>query len=187
MVGADLYSHFVSYGQDVWAEGEPFTGSETFNPYAEVGMSLGQFDLAVGIWGDVNDNAASGLGNEIQEIDVYASLSTSIDKFSVGVVYQEWAFASQTEKIIDVNLGYDDSGLWGDSDFTISPSLTIHNRIDNGLGLENGTVLVLGGEFGIDTGDSPVSLAVPVAIGFVLDEDYFIPVATMALVSSRSA
>ena len=58
--------------------------------------------------------------------------------------------------------------------FTISPSLTIHNRIDNGLGLENGTVLVLGGEVGIDLGDSPVSLAVPVAIGFVLDEGYFI-------------
>ena len=41
VVGADLYSHFVSYGLDVWAEGEPFTGSETFNPYAEIGMSLG--------------------------------------------------------------------------------------------------------------------------------------------------
>ena len=70
VVGADLYSHFVSYGLDVWGPRAPtpFTGSETFNPYAEIADgSLGQFDTCVALGmrgGDVNDNADVGPGRQ---------------------------------------------------------------------------------------------------------------------------
>jgi len=179
VLGADLYSHFVSYGFDVWAEGRPFSGAETFNPYFELAFDLSQSDdddlsLALGLWGDVNDNADSPLGGNVQEIDVYAGLSKTFGGVSVGVVYQEWFFASQTEKILDINLGFDDSSLWGDSGFSLSPSVTIHNRLDNGLGLSNGTVVVLGAEVPVDLGeDSAISLGVPLAVGFAFDEGYF--------------
>ncbi len=175
VVGADLSSHFVSYGFDVWGEGtEPFGGNETFNPYAEVAVALdGGVSVSVGFWGDINDNANSPLGGNVQEIDVYAGVSKDFDGFSVGVVYQEWFFADQTEKILDINLSFDDSGWWGDTGLSLSPSITIHNRVDNGLGLSNGTILVLGAEYPVDLGDSELSLSLPVAVGFSFDEGYF--------------
>jgi len=175
VVGVDLYSHFVSYGLDVWAEGNAFSGSETFNPYIEVGLDLGSFSVATGLWGDINDNAVSGLGGDIQEVDWYVGVSTDVDKFSVGVTYQAWMYGGGTEEILDVSLGYDDSEFWGDDDFSISPSLTIHNRIASSLGQEEGTVVVAGAEFAVDAlEDAGVSLGVPVAVAAVLDEDYFI-------------
>ncbi len=176
VVGADLSSHFVSYGFDVWAEGtEPLGGNETFNPYAEVAIALDHdISFSVGFWGDINDNANSPLGGNVQEIDVYAGVSKDFDGFSVGVVYQEWFFSGQTEKILDINIGLDDSGWWGDEGFSLSPSITVHNRVDNGLGLSNGTILVLGAEYPLDLGDSPLSVSLPVAVGFSFDEGYFV-------------
>lgn len=174
VVGVDLYSHFVSYGLDVWGEGNAFSGSETFNPYIEVGLDLGAFSIATGLWGDINDNATSGLGGDIQEVDWYVGVSKDVDKFSLSATYQAWMYGGGTEEILDIGIGYDDSELWGDSGFSLSPSLTIHNRIASSLGQEEGTVVVLGGEVGIDTGDSGLSLGVPVAVAYVVDEDYFI-------------
>lgn len=175
VVGIDLNSHFVSYGLDVWAEGDAFSGSHTLNPYAEVSVGFDAFSLTLGVWGDINDNAASALGGDIQEVDVYAGVGFGVDKFSFGVTYQEWAFGGQTEDILDISVGYDDTGLISD-DFSLAPGLTIHNRVDNGLGLENGTILVLGVEPGftiVDSEDYPVDMSVPVAVGLALDDGYF--------------
>ena len=175
VVGADLYSHFVSYGADVWGEGDKaFSGSETINPYAEVAFDFESFTFAMGVWGDINDNAASSLGGNIQEIDVYAGISFDIDKLTVGLTYQEWAYAGQTEDIVDISLGYDDTGLFGD-DFALAPSLTIHNRVA-GEGLEEGTVLVAGVEPGfslLDSEDWTVDLSIPVNVAWVLEDGYF--------------
>ena len=173
VVGVDLYSHFVSYGLDVWGEGEAFSGSETLNPYAEIAVEFDTFNLAVGLWGDVNDNTAASIGGELQEVDFYVGASKDVDKFSLGVTYQAWMYAGNTEKILDVSIGYDDSELWGNEGFTLSPSLTIHNRI-GGDGLEKGTVVVLGGEYGVSLDeDCPVDLAVPFSLGYSLNDDYF--------------
>lgn len=175
VVGADVYSHFVSYGLDVWAEGEAFSGSETFNPYAEVAIDFDTFSFVLGAWGDINDNAESGLGGDIQEIDVYAGIGFDVDKFSFGVTYQEWFYASQSEDILDISIGFDDTGLISD-DFALSPAITIHNRL-SGDGLEEGTVIVAGVEPGftiIDSEEWTVDMSIPVNVAWVLDDEYFI-------------
>lgn len=178
VIGADIYSHFVSYGQDVWAEGDAFSGSDTLNPYAEIGIAFDGFDFAVGLWGDVNDNAPESIGGNIQEIDFYLGVSKSFGDLTAGVTYQAWQFGGGTEHILDISLGYDDAALWGDSGFTLAPSLTIHNRIGNTANegvSDSGTVLVFGAELPIGIPeDFPVSVSFPVALGIVLEEDYFI-------------
>ncbi len=174
VVGADIYSHFVSYGIDVWQEGNAFSGSETVNPYAEVSIDFDTFTFTLGAWGDINDNAESGLGGDVQEIDVYAGIGFDVDKFSFGVTYQEWLYASQSEDILDISIGFDDTGLISDN-FALSPSVTIHNRV-SGDGLTEGTVIVAGVEPGFTILDSEaytIDMSVPVNVGFVLDEEYF--------------
>ncbi|MEM9418451.1 MAG: hypothetical protein AAGA25_05250 [Planctomycetota bacterium] len=176
VVGADINSHFVSYGLDVWAEGDAFSGSDTLNPYAEVSIDFDAFSLTAGVWADINDNAGGGLGGDIQEIDGYIGVGFGYDAFSFGVTYQEWAFASQTEDILDISIGYDDTGLISD-DFALSPSIVIHNRVDNGLGLSNGTIIVAGIEPGfsvVDSEEFAIDMSVPVSFGFALDDGYFI-------------
>lgn len=175
VVGGDIYSHFVSYGIDVWGEGDAFSGSETFNPYAEVSIDFDTFSLTLGAWGDVNDNVESGIGGDLQEVDIYAGIGFGVDKFSFGVTYQEWIYGSQTEDILDISVGYDDTGLIAD-DFALSPSVVIHNRV-SGDGLEEGTVIVAGVEPGftiVDSEEFAVDMSVPVSVGFVLDDEYFI-------------
>ncbi|MEO0514242.1 MAG: hypothetical protein AAF086_02965 [Planctomycetota bacterium] len=175
VVGADIYSHFVSYGIDVWAEGDAFSGSETFNPYAEVSIDFDTFSFTLGAWGDINDNAESGLGGDVQEIDVYAGIGFGVDKFSFGVTYQEWFYASQSEDILDISIGFDDTGLISD-DFALSPAVTIHNRV-SGDGLEEGTIIVFGVEPGFTILDSEaytIDMSIPVNVAWVLDDEYFI-------------
>ncbi|MEM1109964.1 MAG: hypothetical protein AAGH99_14870 [Planctomycetota bacterium] len=175
VVGADIYSHFVSYGLDVWGEGEAFSGSETFNPYAEVSIDFDAFSVTLGAWGDVNDNAASGIGGDLQEVDIYAGIGFGVDRFSFGVTYQEWIFGSQTEDILDISVGFDDSGLISE-DFALSPSIVIHNRV-SGDGLEEGTVIVASVEPGftiVDSEELTVDMSIPVSLGWVLDDEYFI-------------
>lgn len=175
VVGGDIYSHFVSYGLDVWQEGDAFSGSETFNPYAEVSIDFDAFSFTLGAWGDINDNAESGLGGDVQEIDVYAGVGFGVDRFSFGVTYQEWFYASQSEDILDISVGFDDSGLISE-DFALSPSLVIHNRV-SGDGLEEGTIIVASVEPGftiVDSEEVTVDMSVPVSLGWALDDDYFI-------------
>ncbi|MEM9882026.1 MAG: hypothetical protein AAF800_03805 [Planctomycetota bacterium] len=175
VIGGDIYSHFVSYGLDVWAEGDAFSGSETFNPYAEVSIDFDILSVTLGAWADVNDNVESGIGGDLQEVDIYAGIGFGVDKFSFGLVYQEWLFGSQTEDIVDISIGYDDTGLIAD-DFALSPSVVIHNRV-SGDGLEEGTIIVFGVEPGfnlVDNESFTLDMSVPVSLGWVLDDDYFI-------------
>ncbi|MDP4623653.1 MAG: hypothetical protein NWT08_00805 [Akkermansiaceae bacterium] len=158
----DFNSHFVSYGVDVWNDGDSMS-DPTFNPSLELAFALpGDVTFTLGTWWDVNSKAQSTLGGRIQEIDVWAGLSKDFGPVSLGVTYQAWMYGGTTEEILDISIGYDTF---------LSPSLVIHNRLDSGAsGGDTGTVLVLGLEHGIEAG--PVSISFPFSIAYFTDEGF---------------
>lgn len=156
----DLNSHFISYGFDVWGDGNSWKGP-TFNPSLELNWGIGDFTLILGTWWDVNGKVTSSIGGNLQEIDVWAGGSYAFGDFSVTALYQAWIYGGDTEEIVDVILAYDTF---------LSPSLTIHNRVGAGAAPQTGTVLVAGLEHGFDLG--PVSFAVPLNVGYFLDDGF---------------
>ncbi len=182
--GVDYNTHFISYGFDVWGVGNDFGKDMTLNPWAEVAADFGSFSIVVGTWWDVNSNATSAIGGQLQEVDMYYGISFDVDKFSFGITYQDWVYAGGVEKILDLSVGYDDSELWG-GDFALNPSLVLHKRLGSSniaaanvggnTESENGWVAVLGVEPGftlLDSEDYPIDLSIPVAVGFFLDEGF---------------
>lgn len=159
----DLNSHFISYGFDVWGGGRSFGGDSTFNPSLELNWALtDNFTAILGTWWDVNNNVGSAIGGDLQEVDIWAGGSYAFGDLSVTALYQAWMYAGDTEHILDISLAYD---------CFLSPSLTFHNRLDNGAAFgDTGTVLVAGIEEGFDLG--PVSFAVPVNAGFFLSDGF---------------
>lgn len=166
-------SHFVSYGLDVWGGGTDFFGSQsTMFLSTDITFDLSPFALNFGVWGDINNNAESGIGGNIQEIDVWAGVSVDIDRFTLGVTFQQWYYASDTEGILDLTVAFDDSGLLPVS---LSPSLTWHFRIQTNGAQEKGSVIVLGiaPSFTlIESETYPVTLSVPAGVAFFLNRDY---------------
>lgn len=158
----DWNSHFVSYGADVWADGSSIKGG-TFNPSLELNWALTEnFTAILGTWWDVNGKVPSAIGGRLQEVDVWVGGAYAFGDFSVTALYQNWLYASGNEQIVDIILAYD---------CFLSPSLTIHNRVDPGAsGGNNGTVLVAGIEQGFDLG--PVSFAVPLNLAYFIDDDF---------------
>ncbi|WP_193213027.1 hypothetical protein [Luteolibacter marinus] len=158
----DYNSHFVSYGQDVWGDGDDLEGP-TFNPSLELNWALpADFTFILGTWWDVNGKVPSAIGGKLQEVDVWTGLGYSIGDFSITALYQNWFYGSGNEQIVDINLAYD---------CFLSPSLTIHNRVDPGAsGGNNGTVLVAGIEYGFDAG--PVAISFPLNVAYFLDSDF---------------
>ncbi len=158
----DYNSHFVSYGLDVWGDGNDLEGP-TFNPSLELTWALpGNFSAILGTWWDVNGKVPSSIGGKLQEIDVWAGLGYKWGDLSITALYQNWIYASGNEQIVDIKFAYD---------CFLSPSLVIHNRVDPGAsGGSNGTVLVGGLSHSIDAG--PVTIAFPLNVAFFLDDDF---------------
>lgn len=159
-------SHFISYGKDVWADGSSMSHLG-FNPSLEYTFKLPEnFALTLGTWWDVNDGKETGvdplIGGNIQEIDLWTGLSYTIDKFTIGATYQAWIYGGKTEDIIDVKVAYDT---------LLSPSLTLHNRVNEGAtGSDNGSVLVLGLSHTFELG--PVSLSTPLNFAYNFDTGF---------------
>lgn len=152
-------THFVSYGLDVWGAGNEWN-DVLFHPSLELVFNLGGgLSGIVGTWWDVNDKADSSIGGNVQEVDVWAGLSYTAGSLTYTLLYQEWMYASQSERIVDFKIAYD---------HFLAPSLTIHSRVDNGLGLKEGVVGVLGIAPSVEAG--PVTLAFPVNVAFATDE-----------------
>ena len=158
----DFNTHFVSYGVDVWKDGSSMS-DPTFNPMIELAFALpADLTFTLGTWWDVNSKIPSALGGRIQEVDVWTGLSYTYDKFTVGVTYQAWMYGGTTEDIVDVKFAYDT---------LLSPSLTVHNRIDAGAsGGNTGTVLVLGLSHSVEAG--PLTISFPVNIAYFLEDDF---------------
>lgn len=155
-----LDSNFMSYGLDVWGTGT--FDDALFHPSFDLTWDLGGgFSLYGGTWWDVNNNADTNISDSIQEIDVWVGASYVWEKLSVSLTYQEWMYASDSERIVDLGIAYDT---------ILSPSLVIHGRVDGNGAQEEGAVFVLGVGHSFDVG--PVTLDVPLNVGLVT-EDYY--------------
>ncbi|TAE76551.1 MAG: hypothetical protein EAZ65_07765 [Verrucomicrobia bacterium] len=158
----DLNSHFISYGFDVWGDGNDVEDG-TFNPSLELTWALpADFTAILGTWWDVNDKVPSAIGGKLQEVDVWAGLGYKVGDLSITGLYQNWIYGSANEQIVDVKFAYD---------CLLAPSLTIHNRVDPGAsGGQNGTVLVAGVSHSVEAG--PVTFSFPVNIAYFLEDDF---------------
>lgn len=172
----DFNTHFVSYGSDVWSDGDSLS-DPNFNPSLEIAIELpAGFTFTLGTWWDVthkgsDDGDSSPLGGRIQEVDVWAGLAYNIGDFTAKIAYQNWMYAGGTEDILDLTLSYDTF---------LSPSLTIHHRLDDG-GVagsaagpgDEGTILVAGISHSIEAG--PVTISFPLNVAYFIDDDFHAP------------
>jgi hypothetical protein len=158
----DYNSHFISYGLDVWGDGNDLEGP-TFNPSLELVWGLpADFSLILGTWWDVNGKVPSAIGGKLQEIDVWAGLGYKVGDLSITALYQNWIYGSANEQIVDLKFAYD---------CFLSPSLVIHNRVDEGAsGGSNGTVIVAGVSHSVEAG--PVTFSFPLNVAFFADDDF---------------
>ncbi len=158
----DYNTHFISYGFDVWGDGNDLSGG-TFNPSLELTWKLpAGFSAILGTWWDVNSKVDSAIGGNIQEIDVWAGVGYTVGDFSVTALYQTWNYASETEDILDIKFAY--------ATF-LNPTLTIHNRLDEGAsGGNDGTIVQLGLSHSVETG--PVTISFPFTLAYFLEDDF---------------
>jgi len=169
----DAYSHFVSYGNDVWGDASD-ANDFAFNPLLELSFDLGGgWSASLGTWWDVNDSKpsnndfgnANSLGGNIQEIDVWVGVGYETGIYSASLTYQQWFYGGDTEEILDLSLGLD---------VFLSPSILIHQRLAAGAagaaGGGQGTVIVFGLEYGFETG--PVSWSVPLKAAYFPTDGY---------------
>ncbi|TDU68211.1 hypothetical protein EI77_03328 [Prosthecobacter fusiformis] len=153
-------THFVSYGQDVWAAGQSWQ-DPLFHPSIELNFNLGGgFSFILGSWWDVNDNAVSDIGNRIQEVDVWAGISYAAGDWKFTLLYQDWMYSESTEQIVDFKISYT---------HFLNPYFLIHSRPDGGeflesVGFDDGIVAQVGIAPGCSMG--PVSLSFPVAVSY---------------------
>ena len=156
----DFNTNFMSYGFDVWQRGT--FKDQVFNPSFDLNFDLGDgFNAFLGTWWDVNNNASTTIGQSIQEVDVWAGVGYTWDIVSVSMTYQEWMYAGDSERILDIGIGVDT---------LLSPTLTIHNRVDGNGGQKKGTVFVLGASHSIDVG--PVTVGASADLGLVTSGYY---------------
>ena len=62
------------------------------------------WSVFVNVWSDINDNADSGLGGDVQEIDLNTGVSYTIEKFSISLSHGFWNYASDQEKVVDLTV-----------------------------------------------------------------------------------
>ncbi len=154
----EVHTHFISYGADIWGAGTKWRDA-LFQPSIELNFDLGGgYTGILGAWFDINDNADSDIGGSVQEVDFYIGLSKDFGPVNATLLYQEWLYASQSERIVDLVLGYD---------MVLNPSITLHGRVD-GEGLKKGLVGVIGVAPELAAG--AVTFSFPVDVAFATDE-----------------
>lgn len=159
----DYNTHFISYGNDVWDVGQDFGDDATFNPSLELAWQLtDSLSAYVGTWWDVNNNWTQSIGGDLQEVDVWFGMAYDFGLVTVSGTYQAWIYGGDTEQVFDLGIGFDTF---------LSPSLTLHNRFEEGAsGGRNGNVLVFGIEQGLDLGCA--SLSFPANVGYFIDDEF---------------
>jgi hypothetical protein len=154
----DYNSHFISYGFDVWVDGDDPQG--IFNPSLSLDYKISDaWSLNAGFWLDVNDNGGGPF--ETVETDVWIGAAYTSGITTASLTLQNWQYGGTSEGILDLGFSFDTF---------LSPSITIHKRLDEGAsGGFNGTFLVLGAEHTFDVTDK-FSVSIPVSLGFAMDE-----------------
>jgi hypothetical protein len=152
-------THFISYGADVWAAGSEWS-DPLFHPQLEVSIAFSdKFKMILGTWWDVNDNAISSIGGSVQEIDVWAGFAYTAGPVTYTLLYQEWMYANDSERIIDFKAAFDTF---------LKPYILIHGRVDGIDAQEEGIVGVVGASY--DFSGGPVNFSIPAALAFATDE-----------------
>lgn len=152
-------THFISYGADVWGSGSDWD-SALFNPSLDVAVKLSEnWSLLLGTWWDVNDKSTSSIGASVQEVDLWAGLAYTHDKWTFTALYQEWMYASDSERIVDFKVSYDTF---------LKPYILFHGRVDGiGPAQDTGVVGVIGGAYDFKAG--PIDFSIPGAVAFMTD------------------
>lgn len=178
-LGADLVTEYWFRGMAQENQGlivQPYA-DVTFSIISEGNVTL---DLYTGVWNSVHEENVE----EWYEADFFAGAVFGLPRgFSLDVSYVNYYgpdAGGEFAEEIDVALSYDDSELWGDNGFALSPYVLLAYEIDAGadaLGTAGDEGLYL--EVGIEPsfaltqgGDYPLTLSVPVTVGFGI-EDYY--------------
>lgn len=162
-----------------------------WQPAVEVGINLWEgdedsiftsVDFGVGVWNSVQSEKtfATGGPTNLYETDIYPSLTVSFpNDLELSLVYQVYTSpngAFDTIQNFDIGLAYDDTDLWGDSGFSVGPSLTVSFELEGtNFGDRRGSWLGLDAAPSIAVlteTDYPVTLAVPLALGLSISEYY---------------
>lgn len=165
-IGFNTNTHFVSYGLDVWGAGNNFYGSRMTNSiYGDLGVKITpDLSWTLNLWSDLNSNVPSGLGGSIQEIDINTGFSYNIGAgFTGTVTVGAWNYASDVEEVVDLGLGYDDTGLLFDG-FAFNPHITFHDRVAKNGGQKIGSAFVFSVGPAFPLGDTGFTLSVPAGI-----------------------
>lgn len=189
-VGADVFT-------DYWFRGIPQENQGLIlQPYADVSVSLISnddftLDVYTGIWnslhwGDSQSSTGGNAGNDNvwYEADWFAGATVGFGSFAVDFGYT-WLYSPaggvEFAEEIYAGLSYDDSELWGDGFDGLQPYVTIVFEIDGGSDsplagtAEKGIYyeVGIGPSFDLtDSLDAPVTLSLPVAVGFGKDDYY---------------
>jgi hypothetical protein len=154
-------THFISYGADVWGNGGSTFNDSLFNPSLELKFALpNDYYMVLGTWWDVNGNIdPSAIGGRIQEVDLWTGVGKDFGFVDAKLLYQQWIYASDTEHIVDLVLGFE---------APLNPSFTVHYRPDQGAAFgDEGFFFVGGIAPGFDVG--PVAVTIPVNVAFATD------------------
>lgn len=152
-------THFISYGQDVWAAGNDWSDG-LFHPSLELDFNIGGgWQIYLNTWFDVNDNALSSIGGDVQEVDVNVGVYYTKDKWKFQLGYGAWMYGDQIEHIVDGKVSYND-GVW-------NPFLMLHGRVADDIGFDTGLVAQVG--IAPSKAFGPVTLSLPITASFDTD------------------
>lgn len=167
-----INSHHMSSGRDIWGDGSGFHDVQ-YNPMLNLNFDLGNdVTFNIGSWAEFNDKIAGSVdGNDFQEIDFWAGISFAAGSIDVSLSYQEWIYAGDSERILDVTIG----GL----DLPLDPTLKFHGRLDEGAAADtSGPTAGTSHDTGIVASLSAslpgfsfagLDFAVPVSVAFATD------------------
>lgn len=160
-------------------------------PSIEIGIDLIENEDAslsgyFGMWSSIHDQKTGSTQTDSftslwYEFDFYAGLSLTTGRLTTDLVYTSYTSPNGAFSTVDeISLGFsfDDSGLWGESDYGIAPYATIAFEVGaNGAdgGVNDGVFLAVGIEPSAELKETPfgdVTLSFPIEAGFSLSDYY---------------
>jgi hypothetical protein len=155
-------------------------------PWVEIGIDLlteedRSLAAKVGVWSSFHGSTGTaGTSDEFTEHwyenDFYAGLVFDVGEWSFDLTHTYYTSPSDAFSTIgEVSFGvsYDDSSLWGETEFALNPHITAAFETDDRGGSED-AYLELGIEPGWEweLGETTLEMALPLTIGLSLDEYY---------------
>ena len=172
-IGFSYNSHFITYGLDVWGGSDNFFGKQsTYWIFGDAYLKANDWlTFSLSVWTDNNNNVPSGIGGNLQEVDINPGFSATFGKFTYSFTYNAWHYAGDVERSVDLAVAYDDTGLFMEG-FGFKPKVLWHYRADPNGGQRIGSAIVASVSPTFKLGDSPISLSIPAGISFFTTETF---------------